>query len=328
MSATGYKTGAWSLVDSPEFHADGDGCGASRSYIIHPVVNDFYFLTDPDKFITKCFPNDSHWQLLDRPISKQQFEDLPFLQPSFYELKLHLVHQDKCVIRAEDGKAQVKIKMPSESSQRLQFTYNIFQLRNCDDEGEAEYPKLDRFSLHYRKGNIGVFELRFPPIITGVFKLEILCFDPENPQASDWICDFKIICEQGMDECLPLPISPRIGWGPGATMQKHGVSAVSHNDGVVSIDDFYVTEFKFKADKSRDIYAELAHYCKSRSELSEFVECIKNEEDETVVKVKAPSEGEFALQIYCRDQGNLIHENVCNYLLTRTIVVEVSFFNR
>ncbi|KAK3098833.1 hypothetical protein FSP39_023516 [Pinctada imbricata] len=322
MSADGYKSGHWTIVDCPENHVDNDGDGASRSYIIRPMVNDFYFLTDPDKFITKCFPNNPKWQLLAKPLTKQQFEALPFLQPAFYDLGLQLLNIEKCIIYPIEGKVEIQIQIPDKSHQRLQFIYNLFQLRDMNDEGEIDYPKLERFVLQYKKGTMIVFEIRFPPICIGSYKLEILCHDPEKSLPSEWVCDFLIVCGQGMEDCVPLPVAPRAGWGPGLPLHRHGITALTHQDGVICIDKDIFTNFSFKTKKTQDLFAELVHISRSKTELNEFVECSKNENGETVVKVKAPSEGEFALLIHCREEGNLRYNNVCNYLLHRNTVVE------
>ncbi len=44
------------------------------------IYQDHYFLTDPDKFIFEFFPRDKDWQLMEQPITLQEFEDLPLLR--------------------------------------------------------------------------------------------------------------------------------------------------------------------------------------------------------------------------------------------------------
>ena len=51
---------------------------------------DHYFLTDPDKFIFEFFPINSEWQLMERPITVQEFEDLPLLRSTFFHFGLGL----------------------------------------------------------------------------------------------------------------------------------------------------------------------------------------------------------------------------------------------
>ena len=51
---------------------------------------DHYFLTDPDKFIFEFFPIEADWQLMEHPISLQEFEDLPLLRSTFFHFGLGL----------------------------------------------------------------------------------------------------------------------------------------------------------------------------------------------------------------------------------------------
>lgn len=46
----------------------------------------FYFLTPPDQFIFSHLPVDSAWQLLENPITLQEYENQAYLRPSFFKL--------------------------------------------------------------------------------------------------------------------------------------------------------------------------------------------------------------------------------------------------
>ncbi|XP_060062785.1 hillarin-like [Ylistrum balloti] len=323
MSAQGYNTGRWTVVECPEFHEDFSPKGGSKSYIVHSMVNEFFFLTDPDQFITKCFPNDERWQLLRTPFTKEAFEATPFLQPSFYELGLKLTSHKKCVVQSRYGKVKIAIEMPEDCYERLQFAYKLYRSRECEDEGEYEYFKLERFVLQYCQGTTALTEIRFPPVATGAYKLELHCRDPKHRLISEWICDFKVICTNGMEVCEPLPVVPSIGWGAGPELERHNIVARTHTDGVYNVDEDLVTEVWFEHDDETEIYTELVHNSLSKSELAECLsQTFINEDSETVVRIKPPSEGEYALQVFSKKKDALNLENVYNVLLQRTQVVE------
>ncbi|CAC5401022.1 unnamed protein product [Mytilus coruscus] len=322
MTPNGYETGAWTVVDCQEFHT-GDRIG-SRSYIVSPKINDSYFLIDPEMFIIKCLPNDFKWQLLDDPISKADFENKLFLQPHFFKLGLQIIEPKSCKVLCNDGKIKIVIQMPEKVKSRLKFSYKLFRKRYPDDEGEYTYPSLEKFVLHYYSKNETIFEVRFPPVSVGTYKMQIFCVDINEHEHnnSGWVCDFCLACKNGMDECLPLPLVPEIGWGAREEyLEKYNMAALSETSGKANIDESLETVFKFTADPDSDIHAELSQSLKAKSELSDFVTVVKNKA-EVVVKVKPPHEGEYALQIFCKDTGTLMYENVCNYLLERTEVVE------
>lgn len=319
----GYETGLWTKVD-------GSNCRSAhreltRSYIVSPFVNESYFMTDPAIFIYKCFPNDKKWQLLDDPISMSSFESKLFLQPRFFKLGLKVLEPKTCKIVCNNEKVEIVIQMPDSLKNRLQFSYSLFRKRSQNDEGEYEYPHMSKFVLHYNSKNTTIFEVRFPPTGVGSYIIQIFCSDlkSEIVRSLSWICDFRIVCKSGMDECIPLPLVPEIGWGvKSEIMKKHKMVALSDKAGKLSIDESLITEFKFNVDPESDIHAELCQQFKSKSELSNSVKVVRKN-TETVVMVRPPHEGEYVLQIFHKTKGVLSYENVCNYVLQRTAVVEV-----
>lgn len=54
--------------------------------------DDFYFLTDPEEFIYTHFPDEERWQLLDAPVSLEEFEKRVFKTSAFFALGLRLIH--------------------------------------------------------------------------------------------------------------------------------------------------------------------------------------------------------------------------------------------
>lgn len=315
-TVNGYQTGRWTVVESDTFHTDDNIPDMKREV----EQNDFYFLTDPDKFITKCFPDDDLWQLLHKPLSKPEYEDLPFLQASFYDLELSVQGNHSCTVRSNNGKAEVKIGVPSDGGKRYKFGYKLFARHQVESEGEYDVMLLSRYILHYVHESTAVFELRFP--IIGVFNLEIHCTDPKRPLKTDWICDYKIICSEVMPECEPLPIVPHIGWGPGEALDAAGIECLSFKQPIVSLDDDTVTHLRFAMpkDKTIEMEADLITNNHSSDELCSHV-VTETDEDTVIVKVSPPGEGEYALQIYVKEETG-DRKNVCNFLMHRTQIVE------
>lgn len=319
-SARGYSSGEWVTVDCPEFCTD-EIEGESRSYIVSSLINDYYFFTDPSIFINKCFPFDDRWQLLLQKLTKDEFEMRPFLQPAFYALNLKLVDETlPCVVYTND-KYVLQIKMPFRSRNRLRFSYNLYRQRNSLDEGEYDYPSLEKFTLHYCITDTAFFEIRFPPISAGEYKLQVFCRDSQVCLPSEWICDFKIVCKKGMDVSMPLPVVPRIGWGINPELAKHHITVVSHTDGLYSLDDGTI-RFEFVFPGKAEPHAELLKHKSTRSEFADYVTVEKNGANVSIT-VEPPCSGEFALQIFCRQERSQNPVNVCNYLLKRTLFAEV-----
>ncbi len=89
--------GNWYLLDAAwgAGYLDGETKRFVRSF------EDHYFLTAPDKFIFDHFPNNKRWQLLAEPLTKSQFNQLPYLRPNFFVagLKLQSHWQERIIAR-------------------------------------------------------------------------------------------------------------------------------------------------------------------------------------------------------------------------------------
>ena len=74
---------SWYLMDSTwgAGYVSGD-----RKYVRR--FDDHFFMTPPSQFIFDHFPEVAPWQLLDEPVSKQEFEQLVYLEAEFFNLGL------------------------------------------------------------------------------------------------------------------------------------------------------------------------------------------------------------------------------------------------
>lgn len=60
-----------------------------------PYLNDYFYLTPPEVFITSHYPVDPVWQLLQRPISEAQFFAEPIYYPAYFEHNYSLDRSQK-----------------------------------------------------------------------------------------------------------------------------------------------------------------------------------------------------------------------------------------
>ena len=320
VNISNFQRFRWAVIESDAFHTEDQ---SESSQQVAQKLNDFFFLTDPEKFITKCFPDDSQWQLLRHHLTKHDFEALPFLQPAFYELKLKVRSHDCCIIHTDNGKQELSLAMPKDKAKIYKFRYKLYVHRDWEAEGEYDPILLERYLLYYHEGNIANFEIRFP--VSGVYKLELHCSDPNKPLPSDWVCDYKIVCNKPMDVCNPLPIVPSIGWGPGLELTNAGLECLTHDNGVVSLDKEAVTFVRFALPKDGDVTveAELMNNDKLHTELQDHVSCEQDGESATI-QISPPSEGEYALRVFTVPKSTGKRKNVCNFLMERTQIIEVS----
>ncbi len=146
--------GSWYLIDSTwgAGYVSGEG-----KFVRH--FDDHYFMTPPTQFIYDHFPEEERWQLLDCPISEEQFEGLPCLESDFFSLGLSAAGLPQGVIEA-GGRANISIQAPEDVLMTAGLEYagaaagrpdldrrTFCQRRDGKYEILAEFPEAGRYIL-------------------------------------------------------------------------------------------------------------------------------------------------------------------------------------
>lgn len=74
--------------------------------------DEFYFLTDPEEHIFEHMPYQKRWQLMKRPITLEQFMNLPVLKSSFFNANLSLKKRYSGSLVTKEGRVTVRLVMP------------------------------------------------------------------------------------------------------------------------------------------------------------------------------------------------------------------------
>ena len=108
--------GSWYLMDSTwgAGYVSGEGKYVRR-------FDDHFFMTPPYQFIYSHFPEDAPWQLLDKPVSKREFENLVFLEAEFFNLGLKLGQRNGTI--SADKQINVSIKAPQDVLMMAKLEY-------------------------------------------------------------------------------------------------------------------------------------------------------------------------------------------------------------
>ena len=91
-------------------------------------ANEFFFLTDPDWFVSTHFPDDPDWQLLPQPQSIVQFEKIVYLRERFFDLGL-LIQPDSQlhgVLQTKNGEVTISFGIPQSLGDQAQFNYMLY----------------------------------------------------------------------------------------------------------------------------------------------------------------------------------------------------------
>lgn len=143
----GKKSKEWKLVDADGNYVDEDEDDDGAYQHVENEVNEFYFLTDPQKFIWTHYPDEDEWQCLESTISVTEFEEHVYLRERFYSMNINLFDefQFKEIIIPEEGELGLRFGFPEEKTENLQFRYAMY--RNKSDEEFRHHLRLDRFVL-------------------------------------------------------------------------------------------------------------------------------------------------------------------------------------
>ncbi len=154
--------GSWFLMD-PTWGAGY--LGQDRKY--HRWFDDHYFMTPPEHFIYDHLPEQESWQLLERPLSQAQFEDLVYVESDFFNLDLAVVEKKGSI--AAGGEVNLLIYAPENvvMMARLESEAGVIEGRTlCQREGEnyeisARFPEAGSYALRAyakKKDDPGVYK--------------------------------------------------------------------------------------------------------------------------------------------------------------------------
>ncbi|KAL4236037.1 hypothetical protein ACF0H5_004423 [Mactra antiquata] len=339
-----------------------DKSGKSKDKIRYQY-DEHYFLTDPDQFIQEFWPKEKEWQLLEAPISLDEFEALPFVRSVFFHFGMRFDRTMPAVIETnERGGADIRIRIPETYENDLVFYY---QLRFADTERklEATYrgANLERFVFQTTLDNTAMFSIHVPT--TGEYYFEIFANKIDNsnkiganddtisPFRLKCACKFKIRCKSLKGKMHPLPDCAAGEWGPKKATRHFGLQPIlldhsdtssdtgstSSNDspenpkaGILNVEDSI--HLKFRMPLALQFVVKLKMNNVEQKALDPFVyHTVEN--NILTVTATMPQLGQFGLDIYAKprtsDAKTLSH--ACKYLLNAVKVsnpVELPKSNR
>ena len=135
-----------------------------------------YFLTDPSLMIYDHFPEDKKWQMLDSPITRQEFDNLILLRPDFFRTQLQLLSHKESLINVSD-ELVIKIAAPP-------TTYINAELIK-DNQIQS-----DHFVFSQRLDNEYSIHVHFPD--EGEYVLRVYTKSGNQQKLYHWACDYNI----------------------------------------------------------------------------------------------------------------------------------------
>ena len=284
--------------------------------------DEHYFLPDPEEFILEFFPHNSEWQLLEQPITLDEFESLPFVRSLFFHYHLDFVNQRQAVIVTNSrGACDIKLRMPEDLKSRLAFHFHL-RLSNKEDN-EVNGIKLERYVLHTIQDDLVSFNVHVPHI--GDYFIEIFAslVEPDtNPFGQSFklkcVCKYKITCEELTQRMHPLPSCASGEWGPMKAQRHFNIIPLNLKNAIIEAQSSQL-ELKFELPKMLKIHGKLHN--NNQTDLDKLVkhEIVQSNPLVLNMYLSLPEEGQYGLDIYARDPEYQTEKRTmshcCKYLI-------------
>ncbi|XP_061168883.1 lim and transglutaminase domain protein ltd-1-like [Saccostrea echinata] len=299
----GHSKGTWTLVETQGKGAREKEEKSSGQTISH--INDYYFLTEAEEFIYRCYPNDSKWQLLTRPFTKQDFIEIAYCRQAYFQNHYKITTPTKCSYASAGGVCDIGMKRLDKKE--CSYAYELYFNHEVSKTTLSSEIQLDRYVAIFNERSSMRFRVRFP--IEGIYKMEI--FDDYS-----LLCAFKLECNEDVNYVKPFPCNPESGFGPNSLTKDAGLKAQSHKTGFINIKQTKNFTMKFNITKNVLVQTILIHNNMEQETLKKHVNH-KIKGQELYIDLNLPQKGEYALQINTKDKDSGgSFKNVCNYLLT------------
>jgi hypothetical protein len=180
--------GSWYLMDSTwgAGYVSGD-----KKYV--RKFDDHFFMTPPSQFIYGHFPEDAQWQLLDKPVSKQEFENLVYLEADFFNLGLKLAGHRNGTISA-DKQINVSIYAPEDVLIMAGLEYA--------DSGASAKTKLDGYTFCQRYRERYDIYAQFPAARSYILKA--YAKQKDEPGECNSVLEYRINAASGEGAGFPM----------------------------------------------------------------------------------------------------------------------------
>lgn len=172
--------GTWCLMD-PTWGAGY--LGADGKY--HRRFDDHYFMTAPDQFIFDHLPEEESWQLLPKPLSKAQFEDLVYVESDLFNLGLEVIERSGSI--AAGGEVNLSVYAPED----------VAMMAGLESEAEV----FEGRTLCQRNGTRYEVRARFPQ--AGSYILKIYAKKRDDPGVYKSVMQYNINASTGAEVGFP-----------------------------------------------------------------------------------------------------------------------------
>ena len=274
------------------------------------------FFWDPEQFIFTHYPDEEYWQLLARPVSREEFAELAVLSRGFFSLRMKLISPAKSAIYVNKEETTVTVGYPENTLR--QFMCKLWLCENNELSENTTYgaslrhfvflePRLDKHRLNAH--------VKVPQ--KGNFMLALYGCSESQPWQK--ICSYRLVNKKEINSS-PYPVNNREEWGPGYDTLRLGLRPISHQSGDILVSSG-VVQVAFKDPKCMEFRHELLKDDGNACTESDFpkVSVLRDGEHDIVFVLDIPDkiQGTFVLKLFAKSRQHKHFQNFCNYLVKK-----------
>ncbi|MHB9036250.1 MAG: transglutaminase domain-containing protein [Armatimonadota bacterium] len=178
--------GKWHLLDT----IWGAGyVDANNLFVRKPCEH--YFLTPPERFISDHFPEDPNWQLLDKPVSKDDYDRTVYIRPAFFRNNLKLVSHTEGVVNS-DCHLAVQLDSPEEVLVKAEVNRGDVKAEDASVFIQREHSRVTVNTLFPRSGDYILRIYAKPRSAQGMY---------------DWVADYSVRVSSTPNEPADFPMA-------------------------------------------------------------------------------------------------------------------------
>ncbi|XP_060597757.1 kyphoscoliosis peptidase-like isoform X2 [Ruditapes philippinarum] len=265
--------------------------------------DEFWFLTDPEIFAYDHFPSHEIWQLLENPISIDEFNKKPSLTEKSRELGFQLKSHREPIVYFEN---EVSISFATETFPLSNITSD---LKNDNHDEINQYRCMKRLDDK-------TFEIRVVPPKTGEYSLALY------GKASDYrhakfrkLMEYTLRCEKAYEKEIEFP-EHRKAWGPEPNYIELGFADSIQTMSVFKSDEEEMT-IQLDQKKIVPIFAELKASSDIKTELKGYT-MITARDNAKIVHIRFPTAGLYRLDVYAEGKSEK-YEYAALFLIECTV---------
>ncbi|KAL4220088.1 hypothetical protein ACF0H5_020499 [Mactra antiquata] len=273
--------------------------------------DEFWFLTDPEVYAYDHFPAHQIWQLLDTPITIEEFNKKPSLTEKSRELGFVLKSHREPIIYFEN---EVSVTFATETYPLSNITAD---LRDSDGDDLNQHRCMKRLDSN-------TFEVRIVPPKSGEYSLALFGKAKDYRHAKfRKLMEYTLRCERVYEKEIVFPGHPKT-WGPEPNFAELGFAESIQKLSVFKTDQDETSIF-LEQTKKIPIIAELKSADDYKTELKGCT-MITAQSNGKTIHVRFPSSGFYRLDVYAEGEKTEKYEYAALFMLECTTDTSLSKF--